>query len=335
MAPDWSADWLHREAQFILNGWAEPRAPGYEQLAKEAQAALRARLALVEQANRYDAPSGDLKISDERAAAFDTNVAQYTDVFGNGRDAYAMRRGTLSDPTKMHALAAFFFWTAWASVARRPGDSVSYTSNWPHEPLVGNVPTGETVVWTGVSIILLLAGIGGMATWYAIRKRENGPLAVPPTTDPLLNAAATPSQRAIVKYLWVAGALLLVQILLGIITAHYGVEGSGFYGIPLDRVLPYSLSRTWHLQLGIFWNATTWLATGLYVGPAVGAEPKYQRLGANMLFGALLIVVVGSLTGEWLSVMGRLPLGDQLCQWHNMAHTRRATPGILRIYWVA
>jgi nitric oxide reductase subunit B len=123
-----------------------------------------------------------------------------------------------------------------------------------------------------------------------------------PRQDPLLGYQPTPSQRATLKYFFVVGALLVVQICLGVITAHYGVEGSSFYGIPLDRILPYAVTRTWHLQIGIFWIATAWLATGLFVAPAVGGrEPAGQRLLVNVLFGALLFIVVGSLAGEWLS----------------------------------
>src|SRR5690606_40418397 len=56
----------------------------------------------------------------------------------------------------------------------------------------------------------------------------------------------------------------------------------GFYGIPLANWLPYSISRTWHIQIAIFWIATSWLATGLYYAPAIsGVEPKYQRLGRS------------------------------------------------------
>ncbi|MGQ9635885.1 MAG: cbb3-type cytochrome c oxidase subunit I [Bryobacteraceae bacterium] len=67
------------------------------------------------------------------------------------------------------------------------------------------------------------------------------------------------------------------------------------------------MTRTWHVQLGIFWIATSWLASGLYIGPLVsGHEPKHQKLGVNVLFGALLVIVVGSLAGEWLSVHNRL-----------------------------
>jgi nitric oxide reductase subunit B len=204
-------------------------------------------------------------------------------------------------------MAGFFFWSSWAAAANRPGEDITYTSNWPPEKLVNNSPTPATVVWTGVSIILLLAGIAGMAWFYASRREEHSPDDVP-SDDPLLYAEATPSQKAVVKYFWTVTGLFLLQIILGVITAHYGVEGDGLYGIPLSEILPYSVVRTWHLQLGIFWIATAWLATGLYIGPAVsGFEPKGQKLGVNVLFGALLVVVLGSMAGQWLSIMGLLP----------------------------
>lgn len=94
---------------------------------------------------------------------------------------------------------------------------------------------------------------------------------------------------------------------MGVITAHYGVEGHAFYGLPLGDWLPYSISRTWHVQIAIFWIATSWLATGLYYAPAIsGHEPKFQRLGVNFLFFALLVIVLGSLAGQWMGVMQKL-----------------------------
>ncbi len=310
VAPDWTADWLHRESVFILDAWARDEGgASYEALDGERKAALRQRLAALMRRNDYDPATRTLTVDPVRARAFEANLAHYADVFANGRDAYAIPAHVIDDPTRARRLAAFFFWSAWAATATRPGDAVSYTNNWPHEPLVGNRPTGDTVVWTGVSILMLLAGIGAMATWHASRKREDEAEAdrvEPPASDPLLSAVATPSQRATTKFFWLTAALFLVQILMGVVTAHYGVEGSAFYGIPLAKYLPYTVARTWHLQIGIFWIATAWLATGLYVGPAVGAEPRYQRLGVNVLFVALIVVAVGSLAGEWLSVMGYL-----------------------------
>ena len=47
--------------------------------------------------------------------------------------------------------------------------------------------------------------------------------------------------------------------------------------------------------------------TGLYYAPAIsGVEPKFQRLGVNFLFGALLVIVVGSLAGQWFGVMQKM-----------------------------
>ncbi len=228
-------------------------------------------------------------------------------MFTNGRADYSIPPGAVTESDRLQKLSAFFFWTSWAATTNRPNDTITYTHNWPYEPLVGNRPTGETVVWTGVSIIMLLAGIAAMVWWHASRteEKESGEL---PETDPLGSWVSTPSQKATVKYFWVVSALILVQMLLGVVTAHYGVEGNELYGIPLAKWLPYSVTRTWHVQIGLFWIATAWLAAGLFIGPLVSEhEPVGQRLGVNVLFIALLVVVVGSLTGELLSIHGQMP----------------------------
>lgn len=307
VAPDWSADWLHRECEFILNRWSiSAYALDYRELEPERKSSLTSRLAVLMRRNTYDPATGRLRIEPLRAEAFEENLRHYSGVFSEGSAAYAIPEGALTDTAKLRRLAAFFFWTAWAAGTNRPGEEVTYTSNWPHEELIGNVPTPDMIVWTGVSIILLLAGIGGMVWYHASRKAEELPAELP-ESDPLVSSEHTPSQRATIKYFFTVSALILVQIIAGVITAHYGVEGNGFYGIPLSRTLPYVITRTWHVQLGIFWIATAWLAAGLYIAPSVsGREMKGQRLGVNVLFGALLIVVAGSLTGELLSVSNRL-----------------------------
>jgi nitric oxide reductase subunit B len=307
VAPDWTADWLHREAMFILDHWSNEayRAP-FDKLDEEKQAQLSGRLTELMRTNTYDPKTQTVTIDPIRAAAFEDNVAHYTAVFINGQTDYAIPAGAVRDPERLRRLCAFFFWTSWSASTNRPGQQTTYTNNWPYEPLVSNRATGETVVWTGVSIIMLLAGISAMAWWYASERSEGEERAIP-QADPLQSWQATPSQRATVKYFWVVAALILVQMLLGVVTAHYGVEGGGFYGIPLDKWLPYSVVRTWHVQLGLFWIATAWLAAGLFIGPLVSeTEPKGQKLGVNVLFVALLIVVIGSLTGEWLSIQNKL-----------------------------
>ena len=307
VAPDWTADYLHRESVFILDKFAQQQgATGFDALNVEQKAALQARLQQLMRTNTYDKARNTITIDPIRVEAFRTLSAYYADVFGNGRTDYAIPHSALVDTNKQHQMAAFFWWTAWVASTDRPGTTVSYTQNWPHEELVGNQPTGSAIVWSVLSFVVLLAGIGGMVWYFGSRPQEpaHGDL---PSKDPLLGMNPTPSQKATVKYFFVVAALWVVQILLGAIAAHYGVEGSGFYGIPLDRWLPYSIARTWHLQIGIFWIATSWLATGLFIAPAVsGHEPKGQRLGVNILFGALILVVVGSLAGEWLGIQQKL-----------------------------
>jgi nitric oxide reductase subunit B len=307
VAPDWSADWLHRETVFILDYWANDEFKAdYNELDGEQQAQLSGRLATFMRTNTFDFDTGTITIVPLRAEAFQANLAHYSDVFANGMTDYAIPVGAVTDESRLHQLSAFFFWTSWAASTNRPGDRISYTNNWPYEPLVANRPTGEAVVWTGVSIIMLLAGISAMAWWYASRRAEEG-AAIAPDADPLGSWQATPSQQATVKYFWVVSALILLQMLLGVVTAHYGVEGDAFYGFPLSEWLPYSVTRTWHIQLGLFWIATAWLAAGLFIGPLVSEqEPEGQRLGVNVLFLALLVVVVGSLSGEWLSIHNKM-----------------------------
>ena len=307
VAPDWTADWLHREATFILDRWATGEfGTEYAKLEGEQQAQLQGRLAKVMRTNTYDPATKSITLPAVRAEAFQANLKHYSDVFAEGKAEYAIPKGAVSDPDRQKKLSAFFFWTSWAASTNRPDAEISYTNNWPYEPLVGNRATGETVVWTGVSIIMLLAGISAMVWWHAARKSEDEVTTLP-ENDPLGQWVATPSQKATIKYFWVVAALILVQMLLGVITAHYGVEGDGFYGIPLSEWLPYSVSRTWHVQAGLFWIATAWLAAGLFIGPLVSEhEPKGQRLGVNVLFLALLVVVAGSLTGQWLSIHNKL-----------------------------
>jgi nitric oxide reductase subunit B len=314
VAPDWSADWLHRESMFLLDLWARRQhETAYEALDSVQQAALRARLQREVRTNTYDPATGVITISADRAQAIAAASAHYAGLFGADpaqaklREAYAIPANTIKTPERLHKMNAFFFWASWSCSTDRPGSTVTYTNNWPSEPLIENKPGSGVILWSIASVILLLAGVGALAWWHAVqRHREEGPSLVP-ATNPLLAIKLTPSMRATLKYFWVVAALIVVQVGLGGITAHYGVEGLHFFGFPLSDYLPYSVARTWHTQLGIFWIATAWLATGLFMGPAVsGYEPKFQRAGVNFLFLCLLIIVAGSMAGQWFAVRQKM-----------------------------
>ncbi|HUL95295.1 MAG TPA: nitric-oxide reductase large subunit [Usitatibacter sp.] len=348
VAPDWSADWLHREA--LAYGDIRSQAlygQGMAQLAPAQRAALDATVREELRRNTYDPATNTVTLSADRAAAIAQVAQHYTALFGDAaeldglREQYAMTANALPRAEDRKALCAFFFWSAWSAVTDRPGEAgLSYTSNWPHEPLVGNRLPPSAAMWSIASVILLIAAIAGMVWYHTAHAEEPDPRA--PEHDPLADARPTPSMRATAKYFFVVVGLLLVQIGMGALTAHYAVEGSAFFGIPVAELLPYTVSRTIHTQFGVLWIATAWLATGLYIAPLLsGHEPKFQKLGVDVLFYALLAIVVGSTAFGWLGTLQRQGfdftfwLGNQGLEFTSMGRVWQILLFAGLLFWVA
>lgn len=303
VAPDWTADWIHKEAVFMLDAWAKTDFnTEYEKLDVEKKAALKARLINEVKVNSFNAKDQTITISKARLLAIKNNVEHYSKIFSEGKAEYAIQKGALVDKTKLEQLNAFLFWTSWAASTNRPDKNYTYTSNWPHEPLIDNTITSDSLIWSGFSIILLLFFVG-LLSYYYLLNHEHGELITKADKDPLLDLKFTKSQKAVLKYYIVISLLIALQVVLGILTVHYTVEGQAFFGFDLASYLPYVITRTWHQQLAVFWIAATWLATGLFLAPAIsGKEMKLQVFGINFLFVALLFIVLGSMLGEWLGV---------------------------------
>lgn len=230
----------------------------YSELSQARQAYFKTLLQQDLRKNTYDAESNSITVSELRGLAIKNNMDYYAGLFTNEeslvktREAYAIPENTIKDELSMKKMNAFFFWAAWACVTERPGKDITYTSNWPHEELVGNTATSKHLFWSIFSIMVLLAGIGLVVLYYARNQEKDYSLEKYPEKDPLINLKATPSMKATLKYFWIVSGLLGLQVVLGILIANYGVEGGGFYGLSLDTILPYSISRTWHVQLAIF-----------------------------------------------------------------------------------
>ena len=314
-APDWSADWLHRELTTWLDLAAQDlKGKPFDALDTDDKALLTARLEREYRRNSYDPLSDRVTISDRRARAVTLTADHYAKLFSadpalrDMRSHYAMKDDTLPGADQRALLGDFFFWTAWAAATQRPGKIATYTNNWPSEPLIGNHPTTENVMWSLACVVILIAGIGALIWAWAFLRREEDHDPAPLAQDPLLAAGLTPSQRALGKYLFVVIALFVFQVFIGGLTAHYTTEGQSFYGIELSRWLPYALTRTWHLQSAVLWIATAFLTTGLFMAPVIhGGDPKHQKLGVDLLFWALILVVVGSFTGNYLALAHLMP----------------------------
>jgi nitric oxide reductase subunit B len=253
--------------------------------------------------NRYDPQTGTLIFTEPEAAVFEQQVARWTMYFADPTSSVGLPAHYITDPVELRQLTAFFAWTAWASVANRPGKSYSYTNNFPYEPLAGNTLTADAILWSALSLITLLAGTAGVLFAFGKfdflgwkgRSGHVHPLMLP--------GMATESQWATIKLFTMVAVLFLAQVIVGAAVAHYRAEPGTFYGIDLSQVAPSHIMRTWHLQWSIFWIATAYVAGGLFLAATLGNnEPRGQVLGINLLCGALLLVVIGSSLGEWLGV---------------------------------
>ena len=314
-APDWTADWLHKEVSVMLDIKSQEAFGAlYDQLGPVQQAAVKevVKKEYLGSAVRED---GTVVLSPERITAMNLTGRYFVELYGDNpdltltRDHFAMKDNTLPELQDRIDMARFFFWTTWMASTQRPGTDATYTNNWPHEPLLDHNPTPESIAWSVVSVIILLCGIGVVVWLWAFGKKDDDHALVPPTEDPISKITLTPSQRALGKYLFTILALCLFQLGMGGIIAHYTVEGQAFYGIPLAQYFPYSIARTWHIQASLFWIAMAFLSAGLFLAPIIngGKDPKYQKLGVDILFWALVVLVVGSFAGTYLGVAHQIP----------------------------
>lgn len=308
LAPDWTADVLHRwglaTAGILYDGDTEFSQTDLESLSPVDRATLQAKVQQDFKANRYVPETQALTLTAAQTQGLQKVFKDYQTLLSQGSAAHSIPSGWFQDNTQIHNVTAFFTWTAWAASANRPNAPFSYTANFPHDELIGNHPPAQFLIWSIVSVIVLIAAIALFLFIYLTQ--EDSEDVQPVTIRPAIRLA-TPSQKITSLFFGVAMALFCVQIIMGMVTAHYAVEGNGFYGVPIQQYLPYAASRTWHLQLAVFWISTCWLAAGLYFGPRFGKyEPKLQSWGNGGLLIALTVVVVGSLVGSWAGVQGWL-----------------------------
>jgi nitric oxide reductase subunit B len=298
LGPDFTAQYLHHESEEMAGIF---RRRGFSEA--DSRESVRREL----KQNLYDPGTQVLAYTPAQEEAFCGIVRFYREWFGPPEVQQGLRRPHLEDPEDVRQLTSFFSWGAWTASARRPGTDHSYTNNWPPEPLAGNSPTPETLLWSILSLVTLLGGTGvvlflfgrySRLGWHRSDEELPAQQFRPPE-----EVVLTPSQRAVPWYFLVVAGLFLCQGLLGGANAHYHVEAEGFYGFPLGDLFPYNLTRMWHLQLALFFVTASYLAIGIFLAPMIARrEPPHQEKLALLLFGAVVVVAVGSLLGEAASL---------------------------------
>lgn len=307
LGPDYTADYLRRATEDVA-----------AQLRDGGMADTHDAVVTEFRTNRFNPDTRTLVFTDHQAEAFNRITQHYAEFFGENSTKYGLLPLLITDPAEIRDLTAFFAWTAWASAADRPGHNYSYTNNWPSEPRVDNGPTAQLIVWSTLSLIMLLGGTGIM---FAIYGRWSQKIGWHSAEAPMLSfrqpgeVALTPAQRSTIWFFAIVSLLFLAQALLGGAVQHYRADLSNFFGIDLAAILPYNLARTWHLQLALLWTAAAFLAGGIFLTPFISRrEPRRQHWLSYGLLGAVVVVVVGSLITEALSIYGMVPSGSLFSQ---------------------
>jgi nitric oxide reductase subunit B len=318
LGPDYSAATLHRVGEAVASAIARQ---DYQQplqaLSPGQLAAVHAETAVALKTNRFDAATDTLQLTAPEATAYRDEVAVWTDYFLHPARNGGLHTALVSDPTQLRQFSAFVSWAAWASVAARPGAAASYTNNFPFDPSVGNVATPNALLWSALSLLVLLAGIAtvllafGKFDYLGWISHDHH---IRPNVRPGESSAG---QRALVKFFVVVALLFLMQTLVGGATAHYRTDPASFYGFQLETIFPSNLLRAWHLQTAIFWIATSFVAAALFLARSLRAEePRWFRGWVHVLFGAFVLVIAGSLLGVWAGILQSLGtwwfwIGDQ------------------------
>ncbi|WP_130618848.1 nitric-oxide reductase large subunit [Dyella amyloliquefaciens] len=304
LGPDFSAEALHRFGTVTEQHLAERQyQKPWEALDPMQQASVRAQAAVILKTNRYDASTNRLSLTEPEAEAFKQEAPYWAQYFQDPTRNAGLKRGLITDPKELHEFSAFVSWAAWVSVTKRPGHEYSYTNNFPFDPAVGNVAPSGALLWSALSLVMLLGGIAAVLLAFGKFDYLGWITRGHRATPQVIPGQSSRGQRALVKFFVVVAVLFLGQTLIGGGVAHFRADPGTFYGFELESIFPSNLLRTWHLQTAIFWIATSYVAAALYLARSLrGDEPRWLSVVINLLFVAFAIVIFGSLFGEWAGI---------------------------------
>lgn len=304
LGPDYAAYALHRIGAHGADAVALQRfGRAFADLDPAQQAGVTGESAALLKTNHFEAASQTLRFSESQTLAYREQIGHWRDYFHDPKGNGGLKADLITDPTELRQFAAFVTWAAWASVTNRPGESYSYTNNFPYDSSVGNLPTAGALLWSALSLMVLLVGIAVVLAAFG-KFDYLGWISHDRVKRPLLQpGGASAGQKALLKYFVVVALLLLLQALVGSAVAHARAEPGHFYGLALERIFPSNLLRTWHLQTAIFWIATAYVAAALFLGRTLRHdEPKWLAPCTHLLFAAFALVIGASLLGEWLGI---------------------------------
>ncbi|MBV1692122.1 hypothetical protein KRR38_31760 [Novosphingobium sp. G106] len=122
LGPDFSAETLHQIGESLATSLAQQQfAKTLNALTPIETGSIRGQVAVTLKTNRFEPASDTLRLTAPEAIAYRAQTARWTSYFINPARNGGLAPKLITDPAELRDLTAFFCWTAWASVADRPG----------------------------------------------------------------------------------------------------------------------------------------------------------------------------------------------------------------------
>ncbi|GAB4172081.1 MAG: cbb3-type cytochrome c oxidase subunit I [Calditrichia bacterium] len=301
LGPDYSTLFMHKRATYLYDYYSQEMfGKPFSALNNEEQGAVKARV-IREVKQETVLTENGVTYSEASAEAYKQNKQELIQILVNGDPENAFPGGVIRKD-EAEKIAAFFDWGQLVASSLRPGKNITWSNNWPPEPLLDQGPTYSSVKWSLWQMLLLWVltiAILFIIYEYFFKKDEG-------TTEKPLNITSLfPSQKKLIKYIPIITIFFFVQVVLGGYLAHIYTDPANNFLIS-QKILPFNAIRAIHINMAIIWIAVGWLVGGLFIAPLVSkSDLKYPWL-VDVLWMSLVIIGVGGIAGIYMGATGQL-----------------------------
>lgn len=302
---DFTAEELNQETLFIQETLSQQtyKRP-FASLNKEEAKQIETTITDHFRQNSYDVATGELHFTDPRASSLEKSAAHWKNYF-----ASMQLKDIPASDQELFELTSFFVWSGFVSTASPDSSSTSYTHNFPFNPLIGNVPPSDLTILSVISLLSLFAILSLLLYWFGKHEFLGWATRRTPHLHSIqfTSRELSKGQRALAKFLLLASSLFLFQTVTGILIGHFRAEDN-FWRSPLATLFPYPLLNSWHVESGLFWILTAWMAGSLFISHIFSKEdPPFLKKGTYFLFGSLVFTFLAGFSGEFLAAHQLLP----------------------------
>lgn len=309
--PDFTAEALHQATLYMNDYYQSHLQPAGD--TKLLSKGIAEQVKTDIKTNTYDRNINNVTLTDAQAYAASKLTGYYVSKFTDPSFPGAFKPiNYIKNRDELKSLTSFFFWGAWVCGAERPGEQYSYTNNWPYDPQAANTATPAIILWSIIGSLALITGLG-LVLYYHGKLEKLDDDAYTNKAQPLMTVSETARfeptsiQRATYKFFYAAILLFSVQVLAGILTVHDFVGFTKFFGFDISKVLPFPVTRSWHVQLSLLWISACWIGASFFMMSLVSPQQPKKQVGLiNTIFWLTIVLVAGSFAGLFLGPMGYL-----------------------------